>query len=105
VPANCRRGELESDDHDSFYSAGKAAGTGPKGKNGRLFRKSVNAMKGLKWEDRSIEEEDGKIRRVERHKPAHPRTSCGSCLCHPPCGTIEVGLFTREELYGYKYGI
>ena len=27
---------LEFGDHDSFYSAGEAAGTGPKGKNERL---------------------------------------------------------------------
>ena len=30
------RGRLESDDHDSFYSARKAWGTGPKGKKERL---------------------------------------------------------------------
>jgi hypothetical protein len=42
---------LEFGDHDSFYSAREAGGTGLKGKNERLSRKSLNAPERLEVEE------------------------------------------------------
>jgi hypothetical protein len=44
-------GASSVNDHDTFYSAGEAGGTGLKGKNERLSRKNANLPERLEWEN------------------------------------------------------